>query len=86
MSSKWSSRWVSPFSHALVCSPMLQVIIDSMRHTVWMPTTTRKVKLVSLENRYDKLSDDLWGEETGTSRIMQARSGVLSFVQLVRQD
>ena len=25
-----------------------------------------QVKLVSLENRYDKLSDDLWGEETGT--------------------
>ena len=27
--------------------------------------TTLQVKLVSLENRYDKLSDDLWGEETG---------------------
>jgi len=24
-----------------------------------------QVKLVNLENRYNKLSDDLWGEETG---------------------
>ncbi|CAE7457864.1 ttll3, partial [Symbiodinium necroappetens] len=29
-----------------------------------------EVKLVSLENRYDKLSDDLWGEETGLAKVM----------------
>lgn len=34
-----------------------------------------QVKLVNLENRYNKLSDDLWGEETGgpvacTGRLM----------------
>lgn len=26
-----------------------------------------QVKLVNLENRYNKLSDDLWGEETGAA-------------------
>ena len=35
----------------------------------------RQVKLVSLENRYDKLSDDLWGEETGAwGNIQRDRS------------
>ena len=28
------------------------------------------MKLVSLENRYNKLSDDLWGEETGLAKVM----------------
>jgi len=32
--------------------------------------TDLEVKLVSLENRYDKLSDDLWGEETGLAKVM----------------
>lgn len=32
---------------------------------VWM-----QVKLVNLENRYNKLSDDLWGEETGAAELL----------------
>ncbi|CAJ1351894.1 unnamed protein product [Effrenium voratum] len=32
--------------------------------------TDLEVKLVSLENRYNKLSDDVWGEETGLAKVM----------------
>jgi len=32
--------------------------------------TDLEVKLVNLENRYNKLSDDLWGEETGLAKVM----------------
>ncbi|CAK9104996.1 unnamed protein product [Durusdinium trenchii] len=32
--------------------------------------TDLEVKLVSVENRYNKLSDDLWSEETGLAKVM----------------
>lgn len=43
-----------------------------------------QVKLVSLENRDNKLSDDLWGEETGLAKVMHDLSRTNEVVAALR--
>jgi len=48
--------------------------------------TDLEVKLVSLETRHNKLSDDLWGEETGLAKVMHDLSRTNQVVADMTQE
>eukprot|EP00931_Biecheleriopsis_adriatica_P116526 TRINITY_DN92161_c0_g1_i1.p1 TRINITY_DN92161_c0_g1~~TRINITY_DN92161_c0_g1_i1.p1 ORF type:complete len:645 (-),score=130.28 TRINITY_DN92161_c0_g1_i1:19-1881(-) len=45
-----------------------------------------EVKLVGLESRYNKLSDDLWGEETGLAKVMHDLSRTNDIVTVMNTE